>query len=87
MVTRDTLTAMNTQGVTIDIDTFDRESTLKRYRAWGEYGPQAGDCVEISEFRAKNMVAARAHALAQLKKCPQWDRMGKHNIYVEEITQ
>lgn len=57
---------------------------MKTYRVWGEYGPVAFMAVEY-EVRARTPENARKQAIKLLKDSGYWDRIGKSNVYVEEV--
>lgn len=57
---------------------------MKQYRAWGEYGPTAGDLIEVPIFQAANDKEAFAHAVSELKKAREWKRIGNHNVHIQE---
>lgn len=56
---------------------------MKTYRVWGEYGPAA--CMTIKyTIQAVSREEARSKAVRLLKNTNHWDRIGEHNVYVEE---
>ena len=57
---------------------------MKKYRVWGEYGPVAYMAIEY-EVRARSPENARRRAIRLLKATDHWDRIGEHNVYVEEV--
>ena len=57
---------------------------MKTYRVWGEYGPVAHMAVEYT-VQAESREAARKEAIELLKATDYWDRIGKRNVYVEEV--
>ena len=57
---------------------------MKTYRVWGEYGPVAYMAIEY-EVHADSSVQAFEQAVELLKDSVYWDRIGEHNVYVEEV--
>ena len=55
-----------------------------KYLVWGEYGPVAYEYIERT-IEAENSEEARKIFTDEIKKLPIWDRIGEHNIYVEDL--
>lgn len=58
---------------------------MKTYRVWGEYGPVAYMAIEY-KIQAESHEAAREQAIKLLKESAYWNRIGEHNVYVEEMN-
>lgn len=55
---------------------------MKKYRAWGDYGPHMS--IELPVFEAADAKEARIRAIEELKKRPEWRSIGEHNVSIQE---
>lgn len=65
-----------------------KETTLKHYKGWGEYGPTGSDRADVPHvIQAKDSEAAKRKAISHLKKNhASWNSIGDRNVYVREVT-
>ena len=57
---------------------------MKQYRAWGEYGPQCGQIIELPIFAADSDKEAFEYAVKELEKFYEWKTIGRHNVRLQE---
>ena len=57
---------------------------MHNYRVWGEYGPCFADHI-MFYCRAKSAANAKKRAIALFKNTDYWERIGEHNVHVDQV--